>query len=81
MVFMREVAPETVIMILYSKLLLTPEEKEKATQRMLTLHQQLDWIFVCLERRVSSDPFVFHELVQGLLNEPALEGVGKKIQG
>ena len=65
----------------YSKLLLTPEEKERATQSTLTTSKQLDVIFDCLERRVSVDPSVFSALMEVLLEEPALEAVGKKMQG
>ena len=80
-VFTSGVDPGSVIKKLYSKLLLTPEEKGKAKQKMLTKDEQLDVIFDCLERRVSADPSVFNQLVQVLLEEPALEAVGKKMQG
>ena len=67
--------------MLYSKFLLTPEEKERATQSTLPTSKQLDVIFECLERRVSADPSVFNQLVKVLLEEPALEAVGRKMQG
>lgn len=79
--FKREVDPDTVIPMLYSKFLLTPEEKRTATQRTLTADQQLSVVFECLERRVSADPTVFNELVQLLMEEPALKGAGMKMQG
>ena len=79
--FKRGADPDTVITMLYSKFLLTPEEKERATQSTLTTSKQLDVIFECLERRVSANPSVFNRLVKVLLEEPALEAVGKKIQG
>jgi len=80
-VFTSGVDPGSVIKKLYSKLLLTPEEKKSATQRTLTADQQLDLIFECLERRVSADPSVFNQLVHVMLEEPALAAVGKKMQG
>ena len=79
--FTSEVDPDTVIRKLYSKLLLTRAEKAKVMQTTLTKGQQLDVIFDCLESRVATDPSVFNTLVQVLLEEPALEGVGKKMQG
>ena len=80
-VFKRGVDPDNVISVLYSKFLLTPEERGRATQKTLTADQQLDVVFDWLERRVSVQPTVFHELVQVLQDEPALEAVGKKMQG
>jgi len=50
-------------------------------QSTLTPGRQLSCVYDCLERRVSSDPSNFHKVVKVLLNEPALEGVGKKMQG
>lgn len=79
--FMRGADPGAVITMLYSKLLLTPEEKRTATQRTLTADEKLNVVFECLERRVSADPSVFRKLVQMLLREPALEGVGRKMKG
>lgn len=79
--FTKGVDPNNVIKELYSKFLLTPEEKGRATQKTLTADEQLEVVFECLERRVSADPSAFHELVQLLLKEPALEGVGTKMQG
>ena len=80
-VFKRGVTPNTVITMLYSKLLLTPEEKGEAKQKMLTADEQMDVVFESLERRVSADPTVFNQLVQVLLEEPALAAVGRKMQG
>ena len=79
--FKRGADPDNVITMLYSKFLLTPEEKGRATQGALNAHQQLDVVFESLERRVSADPTVFNQLVQVLLEEPALAAVGRKMQG
>ena len=79
--FKRGAEPNTIITMLYSKLLLTPEEKGKAKQKTLTVDEQLDVIFDCLERRVSADPSVLNQLIEVLLEEPVLEAVGKKMQG
>lgn len=78
--FKRGADPDTVVTMLYTEFLLTQEEKGKAKQKTLTVDEQLDFVFECLERRVSADPFVFNKLVQVLLEEPALEAVGKKMQ-
>ena len=80
-VFTSEVDPDFIINKLYSKFLLTSQERERALQRTQTPVQQLNWIYDCLERRVSADPSNFHKVVKVLLNEPALERVGKKMQG
>jgi len=79
--FKRGADPDTIITMLYSKLLLTPEEKGKAKQKTLTADEQMEVVFESLERRVSTDPSVFHKLVQVLLEEPALAAVGRKMQG
>ena len=79
--FKRGADPDTIITMLYSKLLLTPEEKGKAKQKTLTADEQMDVVFECLERRVSADPSVFNQLVHVMLEEPALAAVGKKMQG
>jgi len=78
---MKGAEPNMVVMVLYSKFLLTPEEKGKVMQNPQNAGWQLDVLFGFLERLVSADPSVFHKLVQMLLNEPSLEEVGKKIQG
>jgi len=78
--FKRGADPDTVITMLYSKLMLTREEKGKAKQKTLTVDEQLDVVFDCLERRVSADPSVFHKLTQVLLEEPVLAAVGKKMR-
>jgi len=79
--FNRGADPDAVITMFYSKFLLTPEEKERATQSTLTARKQLDVLFECLERRVSADSSVFNKLVQVLLEEPALAAVGKNMRG
>lgn len=79
-VFKRGVDPDAIVTVLYSRLLLTIEEKRKATHRMLTTDQQLDTVLECLESRVSTDPSVFHVVVEALLKESALEAVGRKMQ-
>lgn len=78
-VFKKGVDPATVIAALYSELLLTREEKDKAMQEKGD--NQAEEIFTSLERRVSANSSVFHKLVQTLLREPALQEVGKKMQG
>lgn len=80
-VFMSGVDPGSVITKLYSKFLLTRDERGRAMQSTLTAAQQLDTVFECLERRVSADPSVFNELVLVLMEEPALERVGMKMRG
>lgn len=80
-VFKEGVDADTVITALYSELLLTPEERRRASQRTLTPAQQMNEVFDCLERRLSVDPSVFHKLVQVLLKEPAFKRVGEKMQG
>ena len=80
-VFTSGVSPDYVIKKAYSEHWLTPDERERATQRTLTPNEQLEVVFQCLERRVSVNPSVFHKLVQVLLEEPALEMAGKKMRG
>ena len=80
-VFTSGVDPESIISKLYSKFLLTSQERDRALQRTLTKVQQLNEVYDCLERRVKANSSDFHKVVQVLLNEPALEAVGKKKQG
>lgn len=79
--FKKGVDPENLVTVLYSKELLTPEEKSRATQRTLTDDQKLEEMFTSLEKRVSTDPGSFHTLVEALRDEPAMKTVADKIQG
>ena len=81
MVFTRGVDPDNLVTVLYSYFLLTPEEKARATQRTLTIHQKLEEIFQTMERRISVTPGDLHVLIQALKAEPATKAVGDKIQG
>ena len=78
---MRGVDPACIVMPLFAEGLLTQEERDKATHRMLTANAQLKEIYAALERRVSTNPKNFHTLVNVLRNEPALKDVGDQIQG
>lgn len=80
-VFTRGADPDTVARKFYSNGLLTPEDRGRATQRMLTADQQLDEVFKGLRRRVSINPSAFSTAVNLLLEEPALAELGKKMQG
>ena len=80
-VFINAADPEYVAEYLYGRGLLTPSEKSKATQRMLTPNQQLQEIFTVIERRVYVKPENFHTLLQGLKDEPAMSGLWEKMKG
>lgn len=77
-VFTSGVDPESVVNKLYSKFLLTSEERLSALQKTLTKVQQLNEVYNSLEKRVTANPSDFHKVVEVLLKEPALEAVGKK---
>ncbi|CAI8045201.1 hypothetical protein GBAR_LOCUS25022 [Geodia barretti] len=62
-------------------MLLTPDERERATQTTETANQRLQVILMALERRISADPNVFHTLLTALMAEPALEAVGREMKG
>ncbi|CAI8039167.1 hypothetical protein GBAR_LOCUS21770 [Geodia barretti] len=79
-VFTRGVDPDNLVTVLYSNLLLTPEEKARATQQTLTIHQKLEEIFRTMERRISVTPGDLHVLIKALKAEPATKAVGDKIQ-
>ena len=80
-IFTRGVDPDNLVTVLYSNLLLTPEEKARATQQTLTAQQKLEEIFQAMERRIAVTPGDLHVLIQALKAEPATEAVGDKIQG
>ena len=80
-VFTRGVDPDNLVTVLYSNLLLTPEEKARATQQTLTVHQKLEEIFQTMERRISVTPGDLHVLIKALKAEPATKAVGDKMQG
>ena len=80
-VFKKGVDPDNLVTVLYSNLLLTSEEKSKATQRTLTDDQKLEEMFTALERRVSVKPTDLKTLIQSLRDEPAMVAVAGKIQG
>ena len=79
--FKKGVDPDSLVTILYSNERLTPDEKSKATQRMLTDEQKLEELFKALEKRINTNPYDFHELVKALRSEPAMKTVGDKLQG
>lgn len=72
--------PDTVVKKFYSNGLLTREEYENSTLTMLTASQQLDVAFKGLQRRVLINPAAFNKAVKLLLEEPALEELGMKMQ-
>ena len=73
--------PDNLVKVLYSNMLLTREEREKAVQITETDSQKLEEVIKALERRISADPAVFHTVVQAIMVEPALEAVGCKMIG
>ena len=75
------VDPDNLVEVLYSKMLLTREEKAKAVKMTETDSQKLDEIVKALERRISANPTVFHTVVQAIMAEPALEAVGHQMKG
>ena len=79
--FKDSVDPDHLVTVLYSNLLLTPEEHEKAVHAVATDTQKLQEILKALERRISADSNVFNTLLQALMAEPALEAVGRQITG
>ena len=80
-VFKSGVDPDTLVTTLYSKLLLTHDEREAALNKQRTPGERLDELFTSMERRVSVDPQAFQQLLDALRSEPALASVASKIQG
>ena len=80
-VFKSGVDPDTLVTTLYSKFLLTPDERAAALNKHRTPGERLDGLFTSLERRVSVDPQAFQQLLDALLSEPALASVANKIRG
>ena len=76
---MNGVDPANVVGPLFTAELLTPQEREKATQRTSTATEQLRAILDALEKRVSTKPAHFHTLVEILRNHH--EDVADKMQG
>ena len=81
LLFKRGVDPDNLVPNLYSKGLLTREEKGKVSQRALTDDEKTDALFTILERRVSTEAKNFHTIVNILQDEPALKHVGDKMKG
>ena len=79
--FKTGVCPSTLVTVLYSQFLLTPDEKLAATQKTLTDGEKLEQMFTYLERRVSTDTQNFHKLLQALNDELAMKPVADKIKG
>ena len=75
------VDPDNLVKVLYSNMLLTREEREKAVQMTETDSQKLEEVVKALERRISANPTVFHTVVQAIMAEPALEAVGHQMKG
>jgi hypothetical protein len=79
--FMDGVDPANIVTPLFTEELLTKEEREKSTLQTRTENQQLQEIYVALERRVSANPQYFHTLVEILQSVPALKDVGDHMKG
>lgn len=79
-VFKKGVDPANLVTLLYSRELLTPEEKTKATNRSSSSDEKLEELFASMERRVSAKPPDFHKLVKALKDEPALKPVADQMQ-
>ena len=79
--FKESVDPDNLVKVLYSNMLLTRDEREKAVQMTETDSQKLEEVVKALERRISADPTVFNTVVQALVAEPALEAVGHQMKG
>ena len=79
--FKQGVDPNHITTVLYSKLLLTREEHERAINIRATDSEKVDEILTALERRVSVNPSVLLVIVQALMAEPALRTVGQRIKG
>jgi hypothetical protein len=50
--FKDSVDPDSLVAVLYSNMLLTPDERERATQKTETANQRLQVILMALERRI-----------------------------
>ena len=79
--FMDGVDPANIVTPLFTEELLTKEEREKSTLQTRTENQQLQEIYVALERLVSANPQHFHTLVEILQSVPALKDVGDHMEG
>ena len=80
-VFHDGVDPSSLVPVLYSKSLLTPEERERAIHSTATDRERIQAILTALERRISIEPSPFHVMLAALMSEPALDAVGCKIEG
>ena len=80
-VFIDGACPDSLLAALYSRGLLTFNEKEKAMKQSLTDGEKLQEIFKALKRRVSIKPEHFKTLLQILQDEPATEEVAESMIG
>ena len=79
--FTRSLDPENLAPVLYSRGLLTLQEKERATQQTSTSSQKLDEIFKGMMRRVCVNPQCFKTILEALSEEQANTFVAKRIKG
>ena len=79
--FTRSLDPENLAPVLYSRGLLTLQEKERATQQTSTSSQKLDEIFKGMMRRVCVNPQCFKTILEALSEEQANKFVAKRIKG
>ena len=79
--FMKGADPSSLVAPLYSKDLLTDEEKARALLDTQTNDKRLNEIFSALTRRVRVEPKKFWLIVQTLKNVAALKAMGEKMQG
>ena len=67
--------------VLYSNDFMTREERERAIHPAATDSEKIHTILTALERRISVQPNVFHQMLDALAAEPALNEVRRKIKG
>ena len=80
-IFIKGACPESLLPALYSRGLLTSDEKKKAMNQSLTSRQKLQEIFEALEQRVLINPEHFKTLLQILQNESATKEVAESMKG
>ena len=80
-IFINGACPDSLLAALYSRGLLTSNEKEKAMKQSLTDGEKLQEIFKALERRVFINPEHFKTLLQVLRDESATKEVAEIMKG
>ena len=72
--------PSSVVAAAFAKDLLTSKERDEAVHMHYSDDEKLGKLLAAIDKRIASDPDVFHTFMEILEREPAFRGVVEKLK-